>query len=636
MTFELTPYVTINAAATFIAFLAALFALQRGSRKGKHLAAMLLAGGIWTGGAALELATIGIPGQIFWAKVQYFGALSCPVLFLTYTLEHLQMGAWLTRRNLFLLFLIPLLTTLLAFTNEWHNWIWTGFTPSPAGNNITIFSHGIAYWLFGIGYSYLLMLAGTSLLIRSIFKFPSSSRSQAILVLTGASAPWIFNGIYISGLSPFPGLEVTPLIMVFSGVILDWAIVDDLINGLRQEIKKREKLEQDLRRSEEALLLRLNTHSARLSGLYGLILASDSSTDAADGLKTPLEKIAAILNCQSICYFSLDGEHRLVLDACLGAGFKLEQGHQPFPSGWLLPGAEPRAILFKDSPPDLPAELHLDGQKAAIFKWVMLQNQPLGVLAAYWSGQSAFAVEEVALFSALSDGLGLLMENTRLRHGAASRAVAGERRRMARDLHDSVTQSLLSMGLSIQSALEDSADAARMGQILTRLDGSVRQALKETRLLLYELRLEPSGETGLASRLAQRLEAVEGRAGIRARLNILPDAAWPREWEAQLYPIAIEALNNALKHARASSVEVQISGAGPGFQMEVRDNGAGFNPASIPPGGMGLLNMAERCEALGADFEISAAPGAGTTIRVSMPKKASHMHTGPREGPAHG
>jgi diguanylate cyclase (GGDEF)-like protein/PAS domain S-box-containing protein len=225
MTFVITPYAIISGIGACMAFIVALIAWQRQETPGgKSLTAMMLAAAIWAWGAAMEHATIGIPGQIFWSKIQYIGTVSCPVLLLTFALEYNHFYRWLTQRNIALVFIVPLITLVLAFTNEWHSLIWTSFSPSPAGNNIIIFGHGIGFWVGAVGYSYFVMMVGTILLIRGALSLSAPYRRQVVMVVTAAITPWIVNAIYIAGLSPVPGLELTPLVVVFTGAIFAWAI----------------------------------------------------------------------------------------------------------------------------------------------------------------------------------------------------------------------------------------------------------------------------------------------------------------------------------------------------------------------------------------------------------------------------
>jgi diguanylate cyclase (GGDEF)-like protein/PAS domain S-box-containing protein len=225
MTFEITPYAVISGIGACMAGLVALISWgRRNTPGGKSLTALMLAAAIWAGGAALEHATIGIPGQILWSKFEYIGTVSCPVLLLTFAFEYNHLQHWLTRRTIAILFVVPLITLALAFTNEQHNLIWTTFIPSPAGDNLTIFNHGIAFWIGAVGYSYLLILIGTILLIRGAIGLPAHYRRQIVLIVAGALTPWVVNVLYIAGLSPVPGLELTPLVIVFTGAIFAWAI----------------------------------------------------------------------------------------------------------------------------------------------------------------------------------------------------------------------------------------------------------------------------------------------------------------------------------------------------------------------------------------------------------------------------
>jgi diguanylate cyclase (GGDEF)-like protein/PAS domain S-box-containing protein len=225
LTFELAFFIAVSAIGACIAALIAGVAWRRKEIPGgKSLSLMMAASFIWAGGAAFEHATIGIPGQIFWSKIEYFGVVSCPVFLLTFALEYNHLNQYLTRRNILLLFIIPFITLLLAFTNEMHGLIWTSFTASPAGENLTIFGHGFWFWVGAVGYSYIIMLAGTILLIRGSLGLPAPYRRQVTLIIIASITPWVFNIIYVTGLSPIPGLELTPLVIVLTGAILALAI----------------------------------------------------------------------------------------------------------------------------------------------------------------------------------------------------------------------------------------------------------------------------------------------------------------------------------------------------------------------------------------------------------------------------
>ena len=141
----------------------------------------------------------------------------------------------------------------------------------------------------------------------------------------------------------------------------------------------------------------------------------------------------------------------------------------------------------------------------------------------------------------------------------------------------------------------------------------------EMRLLVYELRPAMVEEVGLAGALRQRLEAVEQRSGVRVQLTADDDHAIPLAMQNELFRVAEEALNNALRHAAATSVAVRLKADGQGLELDVKDDGGGFDVAAAADrGGLGLASMRERAEALGGRLEIVSHPGAGTTVKVRV------------------
>jgi len=208
-----------------------------------------------------------------------------------------------------------------------------------------------------------------------------------------------------------------------------------------------------------------------------------------------------------------------------------------------------------------------------------------------------------------------------LQQSEMEQAIAAERNRLARDLHDSVTQSLYSLTLLAEAGrrmiaardmLQIEGNQARLGDI-------AQQALQEMRLLVYELRPSALESEGLVGALEQRLETVERRAGIQARFEVQGERALTPDLEQELYHIAQEALNNALKHAYASTVKLTLRCVGESVVLEVSDNGQGFDPkAQGDHGGLGLVGMRERARRIGGQLTIQSAPGEGTTITVEV------------------
>jgi signal transduction histidine kinase len=201
-------------------------------------------------------------------------------------------------------------------------------------------------------------------------------------------------------------------------------------------------------------------------------------------------------------------------------------------------------------------------------------------------------------------------------------AVLQERSRLARELHDSVTQSLYSLTLLAVAGqrMIQAEDLQQIAGNQDRLGEIAQQALQETRLLVYELRPLALGREGLISALEQRLETVERRAGIQARVLVDGEVGLEADLEEELYRIAQEALNNALKHARASQVMLSVRVAEGSVTLEVADNGRGFDVAGIhDTGGLGLMGMQERSDKIGGQLTVRSAPGEGTRVTVTVP-----------------
>ena len=208
-----------------------------------------------------------------------------------------------------------------------------------------------------------------------------------------------------------------------------------------------------------------------------------------------------------------------------------------------------------------------------------------------------------------------------LRESEMEKAVAAERSRLARELHDSVTQSLYSLTLFTEAArhMAEEMGEENIEQYIGQIGVIGLHALKEMRLLVYELQPPELERDGLVRVLRKRLEAVEGRAGVEARVIVDEFIKLPGGVEQELYRIAQEALNNALKHAAAASVVVYLRQINGRIEMEIVDDGVGFNPEVLPDrGGMGLKSIRERAEQLGGSVTIRSQPGGGTSVKVSV------------------
>lgn len=206
---------------------------------------------------------------------------------------------------------------------------------------------------------------------------------------------------------------------------------------------------------------------------------------------------------------------------------------------------------------------------------------------------------------------------TELAERAAEEAVTADRTRLARDLHDAVTQTLFSASLTAEVLPDlwkmDVDEAQKSTEELRQL---TRGALAEMRTLLLELRPAALTQTSLSELIKQLCEAFIGRSRLPITLNIEGDCKLPPEVQIAVYRIAQESLNNVFKYARASQVNVSLFLLQNGLRFEICDNGIGFDMSTSKPTSLGMRIMHERAEAIGADFHISSTLGSGTCVEV--------------------
>ncbi|MBI5649139.1 MAG: PAS domain S-box protein [Chloroflexi bacterium] len=230
MQWQYSPYLLPSGIAAIVAFVVAILALHRRTVPGALcFATLAFAIAEWSLGYTFELASANLAAQIFWAKIEYVGIVFTSVAWFAFALGYTDRRdargkSYLTRRVIIGLSILPLITLALVWTNEHHSLIWSAIrVDTRAGFAMLDLTHGIWFWIV-IGYSYLLLLLGTILLIEYLIHFPQFYRGQTGALLVGAVIPWIANAIYILGLSPFPHLDLTPLAFTLSAIIIAWGI----------------------------------------------------------------------------------------------------------------------------------------------------------------------------------------------------------------------------------------------------------------------------------------------------------------------------------------------------------------------------------------------------------------------------
>lgn len=232
-----------------------------------------------------------------------------------------------------------------------------------------------------------------------------------------------------------------------------------------------------------------------------------------------------------------------------------------------------------------------------------------------------FTEEDIPVMSVFANQAAMAIEHARLQQQAEQLAVLGERQRLARELHDSVTQSLYSVTLYANAAVLALAAGKQdvTAGYLQELQETAQEGMRDMRLLIFQLHPPVLETEGLVAALQARLAAVEGRAGLQTKFRVERERRLPIAIEAELYWIAQEALNNVRKHAAARHVAVHLHFTAATIYLEVLDDGLGFDPQAVPAERRGgLRTIAERTARVGGKLTYESTPGKGTRVKVKV------------------
>ena len=228
--------------------------------------------------------------------------------------------------------------------------------------------------------------------------------------------------------------------------------------------------------------------------------------------------------------------------------------------------------------------------------------------------------DERTFLRAVADQAAIAVENAGLLVEAREKAALEERQRLARELHDSVSQALYGIALGAQTTRKMLGDGSpRAGEPLDYVISLAEAGMAEMRALIFELRPESLEQEGLVAALGKQVAALEARHGLQVEDDLSEEPPVPLPVKEAIYRIAQEALHNTVRHARAAKVRIGLS-RDPGYTtVEVEDDGLGFDAGADFPGHLGLRSMRERAARLGGTLEVLSAPGAGTRIRARIP-----------------
>ncbi len=392
------------------------------------------------------------------------------------------------------------------------------------------------------------------------------------------------------------------------------------VRHLEDENQARIKVEGELTTLRDSLMDRVREQGRYLSTIYDIILSSGQSSNEQQLIASVLTNVLELFHCDASCIHQLNEETGMFhLFAETGLNDIQSCNLSTMYGDWLNENLTTYVCVNVLEDTTLPEPIQQSGFPTLMTAPIQLHNQITGVLTIFWTVEKTLPVDQIAMFTVITDQIRMMLENIKLRERIEQTAVRQERRRLARDLHDSVTQSLHSLVLASDTAVNRLSQGRieRLRESLNHIAESARQALKDMRLLLYELRLVKLEEIHLDEAIRTRLESVEQRAGIQVDFITDPDIDWPPGWQGESYAVVMEALNNSLKYARATALRVRIIKIESDIEICIEDNGVGFDP-DIRTGGIGLISMKERVDHLGGELEIRPNPGSGTRVRLIL------------------
>lgn len=365
-----------------------------------------------------------------------------------------------------------------------------------------------------------------------------------------------------------------------------------------------------------------------LATLNAIAAQASHSLDLEKVLTSALEKVLEAMDMDTGQAFRLEEETRTLIPIAqrgLSTAFTDYTARLPLDASLAAEAAEqgqPTVRQATEIPrEDLRSLVQQEGLLLVATIPLIAQGRIVGAINLGSHSRRSISPEEISLLAAIGQQIGIAVDNARLYEQAQQLAVMKERNRLARDLHDSVTQALYGVTLYAEAAARQllSGDTDLASEHLCEIRNTAQESLREMRLLIFELRLPMLKTEGLASALQARLEAVEGRVGLETDLQVQGDGRLSPEIEEGLYRIAQEALNNSLRHAHAHSVSVLLRQAHRTVTLEIVDDGIGFDPDRVEEqGGFGLRGMRERAARMGGTLCIRSSPGTGARIQVEV------------------
>ncbi len=382
----------------------------------------------------------------------------------------------------------------------------------------------------------------------------------------------------------------------------------------------------------------LDTRTSELSSLLNVTRSLVSTLELKPLLSLILQNLKQVVNYTGAAIAVLEGEEMVVLDyhgpqsrdTMLGVRVPLTRE-----SGYKAVYERCAPVIIADMWADDPWLAKIRGDNPDIMpgrfeyahSWLgvplMIKDELMGVLRLDHTEPDYFTEQQAQLTLAFAQQAAVAIENARLYEQARQLAALEERQKLARELHDSVSQALYGISLGARTArtlLE--RDPSRARDPLEYISTLAEAGLAEMRALIFELRPESLQMEGLVAALTKQTDALRTRHQLHVETDFCPEPDVTLVVKETFYRIAQEALHNIVKHARAHRVEVRLETDAATLRLSICDDGLGFDPTGEFPGHLGLRSMRERAEKIGGVFRLDSAPGQGTFLQMEVGIKA--------------
>ncbi|MPW22000.1 HAMP domain-containing protein [Paraburkholderia sp. CNPSo 3157] len=452
--------------------------------------------------------------------------------------------------------------------------------------------------------------------------------------LTIASAVTLLYSAYIFVFNPLERLK-TGLARVREGDLTARVKVDSndefgtLSEGFNRMAETLQELYQNLEVKVEEKTERLAAQNARLSTLYeASAFAAHAATfdELASGFAR-LVRLAVKADATAVRWTD-EANQRYLLVASDGLPTEISESEKCIPTGGCHCGqlhaqASTRVIPIHPGHPGSLGHCSKAGFSTVIGVPVKLQDRMVAELDLFFNARATLTDEDRVLIETMGSHLAVALEG--LRAGALEReaAVAAERNLLAREMHDSIAQSLAFMKIQIgllRGAIKH-ADEPRVERTVCELDAGIHESLSDVRELLLNFRTRTSGEDIIPA-LRTTLQKFEHQTGLATHLSVEGHGVpLPADVQVQVLHVVQEALSNIRKHAHATEVWLNVQQESP-WRVTVRDNGCGFVSGTVQDDRhIGLRIMHERAERIGAAVSIDSMPGSGTRIVLTLPER---------------